>query len=1236
MNDDILIELPNIDEKNENYIYDKSKMKKVTLRQLLLSQSSKLEILFLFLGIFGAIFNGITGLLLEYYTGKLITYFSEESSSDSMIDHLKEILFSYIIVSILSFIFGFSLMSFCSLFQKRVSKKYKEKYFEMLLSMDKEWFDKSGQTIFEINNQILLELDSIDKGIGNSIGLIFSQFSILIFGYSFSFYICWKFSLFLLCLFPFTLLIELIIGCLSQKNSVKIEKLSEDIGGYLEEKLYKIKTVASFVNFDYEIKNFNNKLKEFLLNSNKKAVINGLLLSSQTFIMGILMALSLFTGGYLISEETMVRNKIVTSGDIYAILQLIMSCNAEIQNISQHTKLIANALESAKSFFNLKVYYEKKIKNKTNKLIDNFNINEIKGKIEFKNVFFSYPKNEDIDVLDNFNLIINPNETIAIVGESGCGKSTIINLIERLYDIKKGKIILDDKYNINDIDIDKYRRLFGYVSQEPILFNETIKNNILLGRDATNKDIINATKNANILYFIEGLKNKFNYIAGVKGGKLSGGQKQRIAISRAILLKPKILIFDEATSALDIINEKYFKQLIDSFKGKYTIIIISHKLNVVKGANKIIFLGKKGEILESGTHDELVEKKGKYYEMYNNEEKNIRGLENIIDDESLGEEEEEENDDTSHEGKLTRDKELSLSNGSNQKSFDESTSISINENKKSYYDKFISIITEYKLLLISGILFSFLSGVSIVYLGLILGKSIDKITNKDLDIVKDEGIKYSKIILIFSILSTCIDFIRYYSIDLLGDKLSTNFKSKIFKMYLQMHMSFFDSKKHSPGKLVSEMNMKTSTINDAVLSLLSSLIQCIADFIAASIIGFIYSWKMTVINSCFIPVIFIINYLHTTYLSNLEKEAINNNYGNIISETLSNLTTVFSFNCQNHMKLMFENELIKETNNLYKKCFISGFLQGLVNCIIFLDYGICFYFTGLDVVDDKLSLENFLKCYASIMTATFYIGTTVNSIKNIALMKQSIKELIDLLETKSKINPFDNNNLEEIDKKLFKGKIEFKNVSFSYPNNSKRIILNNINLDIQPGDKLCFIGASGSGKSTIGQLIERFYDTNKGEILIDNINIKNYNLISLRKNISYVSQEPVLFNNTIINNIKYGNSNLKFEEISKYAEKFKISDKLDEVNFDNLSGGQKQRIALIRALLRKTKILILDEATSALDNQTEIEVRNIILEYVYENNITTIVISHKLKSFIDFNKVYKIENGKIFEIKNDT
>ena len=582
MKEQILIEFQNKKEPKLQYIYDKNKMKKVNLIKLLVSQSTKLEIFFLILGILGGVVNGITLQFLEYYTGKLITYFSSDNSTDVMYQHLKDILTSYIIASIISFFFGFLLMAFSSLFQKRVSKKYKEKYFKMLLSMDMEWFDKSDKSIFEINNQVLLELESIEKGIGNSIVLIINRISLFIFGYIFCLFICWQFTLILLCFFPISLAIQLIIGFYAQKHSKKQTEISEEIGGYIEEKLYKIKTVASFANYDYEINNFNEKLNIFLINSKKKSIVNGLLESSQTLIMGLLMSLSFISGGYLIYKQTMVNDILITSGDIYAILEIIMISNAEIQNISQHVKLIAKALEASKSFFNLSDYYEQKIKEKKIGLFDNFNLNEIEGKIEFKNIYFSYPKKEDLDILENFNLILKPKETTAIIGETGCGKSTIKNLLERLYNYKNGNIILDDKYNINEIDINIYKQLFGCVSQEPILFNDTIKNNILLGRKAKNEEIIEASKNANIIHFINGLKDKFGYICGVKGKKLSGGQKQRIAISRAILLKPKILIFDEATSALDINNENIFKNILDSFKGKYTILIISHKLNVIK------------------------------------------------------------------------------------------------------------------------------------------------------------------------------------------------------------------------------------------------------------------------------------------------------------------------------------------------------------------------------------------------------------------------------------------------------------------------------------------------------------------------------------------------------------------------------------------------------------------------------------------------------------------------------
>ena len=214
------------------------------------------------------------------------------------------------------------------------------------------------------------------------------------------------------------------------------------------------------------------------------------------------------------------------------------------------------------------------------------------------------------------------------------------------------------------------------------------------------------------------------------------------------------------------------------------------------------------------------------------------------------------------------------------------------------------------------------------------------------------------------------------------------------------------------------------------------------------------------------------------------------------------------------------------------------------------------------------------------------------------------------------------------------GKIEFKNVTFSYPINHKNIILKNLNFIINPGEKIGIIGPSGSGKSSITQLIERFYDVSKGEILIDDVNIKNYNLISLRKIISIVLQEPNLFNKSIYENIKYGDINSKKDKINFFAKKCKIDYILNSKLLSNeLSGGEKQRVAIARALIRKSKILILDEATSALDNKTENEIQKLIDEIIEQEKITVIVIAHRMKAVNKCNRFFKIENGKVVEIK---
>ena len=232
------------------------------------------------------------------------------------------------------------------------------------------------------------------------------------------------------------------------------------------------------------------------------------------------------------------------------------------------------------------------------------------GKIEFKNVSFNYSQTEK-DILKGINLTINPGDKVAFVGMSGGGKSTLINLIPKFYDLKVGKILIDNK-NISEIKLSNLREKISLVSQDTILFNDTVFNNIAYGSRSKNKaQIIKAAKAANALEFIEKLPNKFDHIIGDRGVKLSGGQKQRIAIARAILKNAPILLLDEATSALDSESEKYVQNALDLLTKGRTSLVIAHRLSTVLNADRIIVISN-GEVVEEGPHNVLI-KANKYY-----------------------------------------------------------------------------------------------------------------------------------------------------------------------------------------------------------------------------------------------------------------------------------------------------------------------------------------------------------------------------------------------------------------------------------------------------------------------------------------------------------------------------------------------------------------------------------------------------------------------------------------------
>ena len=270
---------------------------------------------------------------------------------------------------------------------------------------------------------------------------------------------------------------------------------------------------------------------------------------------------------------------------------------------------LQNGLASADRVFNI-MDIESDIKDSKNAV----KINDLKEKLMFKNVSFSY-SNKSENVLNDINFSINKGEIIALVGPSGAGKSTLVDLIPRFYDTLNGSILIDNQ-NIKEIEINSLRSLMGIVTQETLLFDDTVKANISYGSDnIPDSEVIDAAKAANAHEFILKLPDAYDTIIGERGVSLSGGQKQRIAIARAIVKNPPILILDEATSSLDSESESNVQEAIESLMNKRTVIVIAHRLSTVKNANKILVLDR-GKIVQKGNHEDLINDEGIYKQLH--------------------------------------------------------------------------------------------------------------------------------------------------------------------------------------------------------------------------------------------------------------------------------------------------------------------------------------------------------------------------------------------------------------------------------------------------------------------------------------------------------------------------------------------------------------------------------------------------------------------------------------------
>ena len=392
-------------------------------------------------------------------------------------------------------------------------------------------------------------------------------------------------------------------------NSVKImseqsKKISDKNLGLLNEIIRGIRDIK-ILNITRKTHNMAVKgLEETTKVEGEKNIKSNTSYDVVEFMQSVTLLIIILTGIFLIKNEMLTVTNLII---IYMYRTNVYDLSLCYRSVKEYLDEYSIACSRIFELMDDKKYPKEKFGSKE--------LTNIKGKIEIKNLSFGYNKKK---VLNNINLVINPNDTIGIVGESGSGKTTLLSLLSKSYKLEKKKILIDG-IDINDLSRDSIRNNISVITQNPYIFNLTIKENLeLIGDDVTKEDIVNACKIAQIHDYIMTLPNKYDTLLGEGGTNLSGGQKQRLAIARALLKKSKIILFDEATSSLDNITQNELQKSINNISNDFTIIIVAHRLSTIKDCNKIYVMDK-GEIVGEGTHKELLKNNKQYKKLYNEE-----------------------------------------------------------------------------------------------------------------------------------------------------------------------------------------------------------------------------------------------------------------------------------------------------------------------------------------------------------------------------------------------------------------------------------------------------------------------------------------------------------------------------------------------------------------------------------------------------------------------------------------
>ncbi|KAF9606676.1 hypothetical protein IFM89_027720 [Coptis chinensis] len=1135
---------------------------------------------------------------------------------------------------------------------ERQTSRIKKEYLKSVLRQEVGFFDTQTNisTTYQVVSTISSSTHSIQEALSEKIPNCLAQVSAFIFSLLVSFLLSWRLALLGL---PFTLLF-IIPGVGFGKVMMKLGKKMKDAyaiaGGIAEQAVSSVRTVYSYVGEGQTIDRFSYELRQSMKLGIKQGFTKGMLIGSMGMIFAA-WAFQSWIGSILVVEKGEQGGPVFVAG--ICTIMGGLSIMSALPNISFLSEAMATASQIYKMIDRVPAIDSEE----EGKVLANVN-----GDLEFINVFFSYPSRPDSRILRDFNLKVSAGKTVGLVGGSGSGKSTIISLLQRFYDPVKGKIFLDGN-EIKKLQLKWLRSEMGLVNQEPILFATSIKENILFGKEGASVDlIVSAAKDANAHDFITKLPNGYETQVGQFGVQLSGGQKQRIAIARALIRDPKILLLDEATSALDAQSEQIVQEALDKATLGRTTIIIAHRLSTIRRANFIAVL-QSGKVIESGTHDELIQtnKGGVYSEMVQVQQKT--GQNEASDPSYLPPE-------GSHHGRTksslppfnvrssipnTPTYSISpawiFSSGtppiSMTRSFTQSHTFD-DKDDKTLNSPSHSPPVQWRLLQLNAPEWkrTLLGCIGAVGYGAVqpihaycLGSIASVYFLPDKSLVRSETNVYCVIFLAIAGFSFIMNLLQHYNFAIMGERLTKRVREKMLEKVLTFEIGWFDRDENTSAaicaRLATEANMARSLIGDRM----SLLVQITVGASLAFVLGLIVTWRLASVMIAMQPFVIGCFYSRSVFMKSMSGKArtAQSEGSQLASEAVVNHRTITAFSSQKRIVNLFETTFKGPQKENIKQSWFAGVALCSSQFITTASIALAYWYGGRLMTQELITAKALFQAFFILMSTGKSIADAGSMTTDLAKGGDAIRSIFAILDRKSEIET-DNEEGINADNKI-KGLVALKNVFFSYPARPDQMIFKGLNLRMKAGEKLALVGQSGSGKSTILGLIERFYDPMRGAVEIDGRDIRSYNLKRLRSHIALVSQEPTLFAVTIRENITYGKENVTEAELTKAtvlanAHEFISSMKDGYETYCGerglqLSGGQKQRIALARAILKNPAILLLDEATSALDSVSE----NLVQEALDKMMIgrTCVVVAHRLSTIQKSDSIAVIKDGKVVE-----